>query len=233
MAGGILNNLINIIYPAQCLVCKNPSAPQVIVCQDCLKQIEKNLPPFCPRCGRNFKNNKCLHCGSLNFYFNRAWSACSYTRTSRELIHLFKYQGKVKLKKILTEILVNFIRNFHLPINKIEVITPIPLYRARLREREFNQAELLSASVAEEFKIRHSSQNLIRRLNNTAQAKLNADLRFKNIQGAFAIKNKDEFHQKNVLLIDDVLTTGATCSEAAGTLKEAGAKDVFVLTFAS
>ena len=118
-------------------------------------------------------------------------------------------------------------------MNKIEVITPIPLYRARLREREFNQAELLSKSLAEEFKIRHSSQNLIRRLNNTAQAKLNADLRFKNIHGAFAIKNRDEFHKKSVLLIDDVLTTGATCSEAAGVLKEAGAKDVFVLTFAS
>lgn len=232
MLDGVFRSLINIIYPAQCLACKNPVAQEIIVCQDCLNKIEKNVPPFCPRCGRNLKSNRCLHCKKINFYFDRAFSACRYTKVSAELIQLFKYKGKTRLLTVLSEILSNFIKELCLPIGEFNVVIPVPLHRTRLREREFNQSELLSLGIAKEFAIKHSSKNLVRRLNNQAQAKLTADLRFANIQGAFAVRNKEEFNQKNVLLIDDVLTTGATCSEASRTLKEAGAKNVSVLTFA-
>lgn len=229
----ILDNLVNIIYPARCFACGRSVSKKIIVCDICRCKIEKNLPPFCPRCGRNLKSAECVHCKKLNFDFRRAFSPCRYSGVSKELIHRLKYRGKVKISAVLAEILVNFVTEFRLPIAGIDIVTPVPLHCARLREREFNQAELLSKRIAEEFKIRHSSDNLIRVIHNQAQARLDAHARFKNIRGSFKVKDMAEFCDKNILLIDDVLTTGATCSEAARALKGSGAKNIVVLTFAS
>lgn len=233
MLGDFWTNLISIIYPAQCLVCRQIVSGEIIVCQTCLDAIEKNLPPFCARCGCSLRQDVCLHGRKTNFHFNRAWSACRYRNISAELIHLFKYKGKIKLSNILSGILIDFIREFHLPLDTVDAIVPIPLHPAKLREREYNQSELISENISRAFKIRHSSNNLTRIYNRKAQVKLKASFRFMNMAGAFRLKDKQEFKGENVLLIDDVLTTGATCSEAAKTLKSYGAKNVFVLTFAS
>lgn len=233
MLRATLTGLINILYPEQCLVCKKLFKQEIIVCRDCLNSIKINVPPFCRRCGRNLKEDNCPYCRNTRLYFDRAFSPCRYVGTNAELIHLLKYKGKIKISGILTKILIKFIVGFHIAMDKIEVIVPVPLSSSKLREREFNQSELISLPIAEKFRIRHSAGNLIRLSNNKAQAKLKAQPRFKNIQGAFAVKYKDDFCGQNVLLIDDVLTTGATCSEAARILKESGAKSVSVLTFAS
>lgn len=233
MLKAILSGLVNIIYPEQCLICKKLFKQEIIVCRDCLNSIKMNVPPFCRRCGRNLKEATCPYCRNTRLYFDRAFSPCRYVGTNTELIHLFKYKGKIKISGIVAEALIKFITNFHIAMDKIDIIVPVPLSRPKLREREFNQSELISLPIAEKFRIQHSAGNLIRLSNNKAQAKLKAQSRFKNIQGAFAVKNKDEFYGRNVLLVDDVLTTGATCSEAARALKESGAKSVSVLTFAS
>jgi len=127
----------------------------------------------------------------------------------------------------------NFINIFRIPVQNFNMMAAIPLHPAKLREREFNQAELIAENISGAFNIPLSSNNLIKICNRNTQTKLGFQERFLNMNGVFEIKNKKEITGKNILLIDDVLTTGATCSEASRILKEAGAKNVSVLTFAS
>lgn len=233
MSHSLWVNFINIIYPARCAICHNVVSPKIILCQDCLKAIELNVAPFCPRCGRGLNRSACGNCKKMAFHFDRAWSACRYKDIAAALIHLLKYKGKREIKNPLIKIITNFIKESRIPMHNIDIITPIPLHQAKLREREFNQSLLLSEGIAGVFNIKHSVKNLIRIKNQNTQTKLNVNSRFRNIKGSFKIKNSANFKNKNVLLVDDVLTTGATTSEASRVLKQAGARKVFVLTFAN
>jgi len=115
----------------------------------------------------------------------------------------------------------------------IDSIVPVPLHKTRLREREFNQAEVLSRHIAKEFS-KELTCNAIERFKHTkTQTELKVHQRPENVLGSFRIINADAVKDKNLLLIDDVLTTGATSSEAAAVLKKAGANIVFVLTLAN
>jgi ComF family protein len=129
--------------------------------------------------------------------------------------------------------MVEFIREYNMPIELMDFIIPIPLHKTRLREREFNQAQILSNHIGAEFNKKIINNNLIRRRQTKTQTDLEDRQRFLNIEGSFWVDNKEDIKGKNILLVDDVLTTGATSSEAAYVLKQAGANIVFVLTLAN
>lgn len=115
----------------------------------------------------------------------------------------------------------------------IDFVIPIPLHTTRLRQREFNQAQILSNHIASEFNKNVLSDGLKRIRNTKTQTELEETKRFLNIQGSFLLNENQDVKNKNILLVDDVLTTGATASEAARVLKNGGANIVFVLTLAS
>jgi len=117
-------------------------------------------------------------------------------------------------------------------MSRFDMIVPIPLSRARLRERGYNQTQLLSEGLAQKFCRPQSLGNLTRVRHTQNQALLKKQQRWTNISGAFKIENPEEFHQRSILIIDDLFTTGATVSEAARVLKESGAKHVEALTLA-
>jgi len=148
------------------------------------------------------------------------------------MIHSFKYQNKTSLRHTFARLIFSFIRNYALAMDQFDIIVPIPLHPTRLRERGYNQSQLLSENISKEFNIRHSPLNLMRIRNTRNQALLKEKERWTNIQGAFKIKDPLEFFAKSVLIVDDLLTTGATASEVARILKEAGAQKVSVLTLA-
>ncbi|PIQ89831.1 MAG: hypothetical protein COV72_01320 [Candidatus Omnitrophica bacterium CG11_big_fil_rev_8_21_14_0_20_42_13] len=234
MPAAVLKNFINIIYPALCPICKNQLIEKKgIICHSCFNAIERNVPPFCKRCGRHLQRARCGHCQKYTLHFQRAFSPCCYRGKAAEIIHLFKYRRKMKLIYTISRIMHNFINIFRIPVQNFNMMAAIPLHPAKLREREFNQAELIAENISGAFNIPLSSNNLIKICNRNTQTKLGFQERFLNMNGVFEIKNKKEITGKNILLIDDVLTTGATCSEASRILKEAGAKNVSVLTFAS
>jgi ComF family protein len=110
---------------------------------------------------------------------------------------------------------------------------PVPLHKTRLREREFNQAQILSNHIARKFNKKVSHDNLRRLRLTKTQTELEIGERLLNVKGSFTATKKEDIKGKNILLVDDVLTTGATCSEAACALKDAGANIVFVLTLAN
>ena len=216
----------------------NPAEDQALVCTQCWEKIEKNLPPFCASCGRHLDKislakNICSNCLKIKFNFDRAFSPCTYTGTIKKLIHEFKYSGKDYLGKPLGKLMNKFIKDYRLPIEYLDFIIPVPLHNSRLREREFNQAKILSEQVAKEFNKKMLPDVLVRSRQTRTQTELAFEERRKNVERSFTVKDSECIRDTNLLLIDDVLTTGATSSEAAKTLKDSGARMVFVMTLAS
>ena len=166
-------------------------------------------------------------------HFDRAFSPCAYEGPVKNLIHEFKYGNKDFIAPALGRLMADFIREYDFPLGFVDLIVPVPLHPARLREREFNQAELLGKHIASLHEITVSADNLIRKRYTKNQAELESRQRRENVKGSFAVKDPELFKGKNILLVDDALTTGATSSEAALALKEAGAVLVLVLTVAN
>lgn len=235
-------SLISLILPRTCPGCnkalRNKSGAEII-CHECWSSLKKNIPPFCHRCGRHINIDSgmskiCPECESKVIHFDRAFSPCIYEGLVKELIHKFKYGQRDDYGRILSRLLVEFIKEYNLPpIEHFDMLIPIPLHKQRLREREFNQSEILARYLSEEFPLQVSSDILLRNRNTVTQTGLTQDERCKNVENSFSVENVQKLKGKMVILIDDVLTTGATCSEAARVLKENGASIVFVLTAAN
>ena len=149
------------------------------------------------------------------------------------MIREFKYGGKAYLGKALSRLLIDFIVEFELPVAYLDCVIPVPLHKTRLREREFNQAQVLSQYIADEFNLTMLNDTLLRYRNTKTQTELALDRRIINVKDSFSVEKPEKISGKNILLIDDVLTTGVTSSEAARSLKESGANIVFVLTLAN
>jgi len=236
-----LQSLTDIIYPKACLACKSKiSAAEdgELICRKCYSEVKRNLPPFCSSCGRhleksNLNKNTCPACIKKRLNFDRAFSPCVYDGVIKTLVHEFKYRGKDSLGKPLSKIMTDFIKEYSLPLSYLDFIVPMPLHKTRLREREFNQAEVLSMHIAKEFKKESVSNVLLRHRQTKTQTELKNNERFLNVANSFSVVESVSLKGKNLLLVDDVLTTGATSSEAALTLKKAGALTVFVLTLAN
>lgn len=238
----LFSGLIDIVYPKTCVVCKKKitdnNSADGIICLHCRKTIAKNNPPFCHCCGRrlirpNFIKNLCISCYKSKAHFDRAFSPCIYEGAVKELIHEFKYKNKDYLGEIISNFMVDFIKEYNLPMDYIDLIVPVPLHKSKLREREFNQARILGDHIGSKFNKLVLDGCLTRTRATKTQTELAHEERFENVRNSFSVKDNESIRGKNILLVDDVLTTGATCSEAALTLKNSGAGIVFVLTAAN
>lgn len=232
------NSFFNIIFPHICLSCKKKlNDRKQIICINCDNDLPVNRLPFCKKCGANLKKyeiqkNFCEEC-SKNYkkmYFDSSKSVFLYKEPVSDLICLFKYKQNLRLADFFGKKIIQFIKNYAL-LNNIDIIVPIPLHAKRLREREFNQAEILAQTISREYNLELEPKALVRIHMKHVQSSLEKTKRFENIKGAFKIKN-NIFKNKNILLVDDVFTTGATLSEAAFTLKKAGANKVCAFTLA-
>ena len=232
-----LYGLSQLIYPPNCLICQRHLSsrnPTEFLCAHCQNLILYNIPPFCPKCSRHLKNHfeapTCKECRRHQPCFDFAWGCCLYDEPLKHLLHDFKYNQKTWLRYPLTQLMIHFINQYHFDIEQFELLIPIPLSATRLRERGYNQSHLLAKQIAQTFHIDLSTRHLMRTRHTQSQTLLPEKERWTNICDAFRIKNPTELIDKKILLVDDLLTTGATASEAARVLKDAGAKQVGVLT---
>lgn len=237
----ILEGTKDIIWPKRCFSCgrhlSDTQAVDTLICKNCWQEIKKNTPPFCRVCGRHLSQGHgrtiCVACLKQKKHFDCAFSPCVYEGVLKELIHQFKYKGLDYLGKTLARLMIDFIKEYRLPIQYTDLLVPIPLSPERQREREFNQARVLAGCIAEEFR-KDMADGLLRKTRATkSQAELAPQQRFDNIKGCFEVINPQAVKNKHIMLIDDVLTTAATSSEAALALKQAGAGMVFVMTLAN
>jgi len=242
----VLTGLRDLIYPPNCLICKEYIHPNTqrlnnrfsdgLLCQKCLSVVQLNFPPFCPKCSRHLGKlptlAKCNECRKSKPNFDFAWGACIFDDYLKKLIHDFKYNQKTLLRHPLGELIIRFVDKYYLDIHQFDLVMPIPLSTTRHRERGYNQAHLLAVAITQEYSLNLSIHNLTRIRHTKNQSLLSRKERWTNITGAFRINNPISINNQSILLIDDLLTTGATASEAALTLKQCGAKTVGVLTLA-
>ena len=224
----------NLIYPLHCAACKKRLHPldELGVCEPCVARIRRNPKPHCQRCGRSLDNASmlCAECRRRPFHFDRAHSAYLYEGVLKDLIHLFKYRSRISLSRLLGRLMTDYLKENDDILAGIDVITYVPLSAKRIRVREFNQSKVLALKIAEESGI-PVVDVLYKRGHTRPQNELSRDERLVNLSGAFEAKGETA-KEKNILLMDDVMTTGATLDECSKTLKKSGAKTVTCLTLA-
>jgi competence protein ComFC len=233
---GTFNAFLDLIFPPKCLVCGASGSD--IFCRACLDDI-RPIGSFCEICGKPHQDGlygetsaKCSDCKSLEPPFDLARSIAKYDGSLKAAIHKFKFRNKKGLAAPLAGIMIEHLSKSPwqniLPI--IDIVTAVPLHRKRQNERGYNQSEILARSVAEKFGLNFSSGILEKVKDTKRQFDLKRAERFSNVRGAFKAVNEVCVNGRNVLLVDDILTTGATAAECARLLKGAGAGMVFVLT---
>jgi competence protein ComFC len=174
----------------------------------------------------------CRECTSNKPHFDFSWSAFQYNDPLRELIHAFKFNQRTFLRHFFARIMSAHISEYSFDIQQFDMLIPIPLFPTRFKERGYNQSELLAQLIGKEFNIPLSTKSLQKIRYTQNQSEMLRKERWTNIQGAFRMRPSLRLEDKKVLIIDDLLTTGATASEAARILKQNGAKLVGVFTLA-
>jgi ComF family protein len=230
--------LFDFFFPPKCPLCgENPEIPPgEDPCPACLSRIKYFSSPRCPRCGISFvspsqSDHLCSECLTEERYFTKARAVCLYEGPIVEAISRFKYGGVTRLARPLGSFLVGY-RDPEFPFSDLDLILPVPLHPARLRQRGFNQSLLLARYFSRKHSIRLDFTALQRSRPTPPQTQLSGSQRQTNVRGAFQVRRPEVVSEKRILLIDDVFTTGATVRECAKVLLGAGAKQVDVLTLA-
>lgn len=199
-------------------------------CEDCKKVLKLNDNIYCDCCGRqtNIPTKRCYSC-SGEWAIDKARSVFLYQGGAEKLIKDIKYGGKQFLTEILAEYLKDiYIKNYFAP----DLITYVPMTLKAQQKRGFNQSRLLGENLAKITDNRCIGL-LTKTFDTTDQKELTREERNKNLLKCFKVIDKKQIKDKRILLVDDVLTTGATAHAVAKTLKKAGAKSVYLITIAS
>jgi len=234
--------LFDWLYPPRCRACRGRIAGRdtEYFCSLCRKHIQLVGHPLCNICGRPFPDasgddHPCGVCLERppQFVAARAWACYPHEEEHplRQVVQKFKYGRKVALGKPLGRLMARGCREFLAAVNA-DLIVPVPLYPKRLRWRGFNQSVLLGREVSRAYGIPMDPFLLQRRRETAAQTQLPEDERRRNVRGAFALHPDRRAKEKRILLVDDVYTSGSTVNECSRTLKQGGAKEVYVLTLA-
>jgi len=224
---------LDLLFPPSCSYCKEATVgSDKYLCQKCFSQLKFIKTPYCTCCGRVFsscdKNHLCGDCLKPSWAFDKARSLFSYEEVIAGLIHNLKYSEVMtgfntfrwlsKQSALLDDLTIP------------DVILPVPLHIKRLRQRGFNQALLLAKSLFSDDKKKIRHDLLARQVDTPSQTGLSGIERRKNLRNAFVIKNPSSLNGKNVLIFDDVFTTGSTIHECTKALKLVGVDRVEALT---
>lgn len=214
------------IFPKRCIDCGKQGE---WLCQSCSDLLFYRASQDCLVCGKpNQGGVKCPSC-SQEAHTRRVLCAFSYRQKGAvKLVKLFKYDFVKSTDKILCSLLIDFLcRQDDLP--KDLLVLPVPLHAKRRRWRGYNQSAILAEAVAKNFGWQHDDKTLLRHRPTKPQAKMETGARCSNVDGCFSLKPGEDLRGKRILLVDDVITTGATIEACAVVLKRAGAKSVDAL----
>jgi ComF family protein len=248
-------DVTNAVFPTDCRVCGAPMVAlgKVRVCELCLLRSaeQPEIDVLCTRCGdalgmesarfaASMGVTECALCRMAPPEFERAVAFGTYDNEMREMLHLLKFGGQRRMAEhVLGERLAAAVLKLEDAAGRDLLVVPVPLFPARERQRGFNQARLLAEASVKSLKKQRPEWRLrvlpgaMQRVRDThALFTLNPSQRRRNLSGAFRVSDKDAVRGREILLIDDIMTTGATARESARVLKRAGAAKVWVATVA-
>jgi ComF family protein len=252
----LLANLFFALFPSDCRICGAPlfNVSRLPVCRSCLTAVQPLRGSYCAVCGEALSvpeywqeattateaaggEPRCLLCQRVDPPFERAVAYGSYDSQLRDLIHLLKFHQVLPAAAVLGRMLAETIAHLEpgLPVGTVLVV-PVPLHRRKLAQRGFNQADRIARLALQEIsrprRFKLDSAVLHRRRETGSQIGLTRHQRRENLRGAFAVSHPTRILNRDILLVDDVFTTGTTVSECARVLLRAGASRVWVATVA-
>lgn len=231
----IWHQLIDFAIPLTCPYCDKIIDSKQILCDECYEKIRFIHGTKCYRCGRPLpleETDEKILCGTClekRPIYDQARSVFIYDDFSRKAILRLKYSDRTDFRRFFVHFMLKAGTDL---FEKTDMITPVPLHWKRKLKRMYNQADVLGELIAYKLNKPYHSRLLIRQKNTIAQERKTAKERLQNVKEAFSINKPELVHGKTILIIDDVLTTGATVNACAKELKEQGAKAVYVLTIA-
>jgi ComF family protein len=230
------HHLLDLIVPPLCLGCKVPLADQDALCAACWSDIDFIRAPLCDRLGIPLPYDAGEGAVSAAALarppaYDRARAVARHDGIMRKLVHGLKYADRHDANRLFGRWMNSAAQPFRA---ETDLIVPVPLHRWRLWRRRFNQAAILASAIGRETGIPVAMGSLERRQQTQTQVGLSADQRRRNVQGAFAVSAKgvSSIAGRSILLVDDVLTTGATAEACARALRRAGAARVNVVALA-
>lgn len=231
----IYKYFIDYILPNRCMSCASLTQDEGGFCAICWKEIEFIGSPICISCGRNFTLNTtegytCLGCIASPPNYDMARALFKFGAVSKNIIHAFKYYDKTILAKHFADMLC---AKYSQEIYDADVVIPVPMHKIKRLIRMYNQAAVLASAVGAKIKKPIYFDVLQKTKWTKPQTLLSRKTRMTNVNGSIDIRNIHYIKDKNIILIDDVMTTGSTASLCSRLLKRAGAKKVVVLCIAS
>ena len=212
----LLNRALNFLFPPYCKICGKQGDFEI--CENCIKRI-KRLEKY-----QHLKlENRSLD--ELIYFFK-------YENDIRKMILSYKFFNKYYFGKVFAKIMLKN-EKFCGILEFYDIIIPVPMHKSKIKERGYNQAELLAENLVKDYKaLVYEKSILIKAVNNKKQSSLSEKERYSNIKNVFKVQNSDKIKEKRIILVDDICTTSATLEECSKILKEAGAKYVTAVVIA-
>lgn len=239
--GAARDALASLFFPAPCRLCESllDTASGLPLCAKCLASLRPAIGTHCQVCGRPLVSASpaldsaalCHACRRGIYNFDRARNYAAYDGAMVHAITLLKYEPIEPLGRWFAERLAELIER-EAEMLEVDVVVPVPLHPARQRERGYNQAHLIARPLARRLKLPYRSVLLVRTKPRPDKLKLTLHERWETVRGAFATRPGSQVDNLRVLLVDDVMTTGATLDACAKALKQAGAAKVVAVTVA-
>lgn len=230
------HSLNQLLWPPVCINCgQSCSETDKSLCRSCWDQLLScTRGDYCPRCGRDASRyglleGACPDCQGREFHFDAIARSGVYTEALQKMILAFK-KGRTELDSVLGSLLNPALQGSSF-YNGVELFVPVPLHWSRRLTRGYNQS-LVLAKKLEHSRVRINTDLVRIRRTESQSATASAAARAKNVAGAFAVRDNHNLAGRQLCLVDDIKTTGATLNECARTLKEAGASKVFALVLA-
>ncbi len=230
----MLSQFVEFLFPPACPICGAPVETHGELCGDCWGCFDWIDGAHCAVCGYPFpdgyepdKNAMCPVCaaGKTDLQYVRA--ACRYDDMSRSVMLPFKHGGRIKFARFMSRAMIWALRDVDI---KPDIVMPVPLAARRLFHRGYNQATLLSREISRAYGAPIDFDSVHRKYRENMGHKTHAQ-RFENIRGVFRVAHPDRIRGKKILLVDDVMTSGATFAELARVLRRAGADAVYGVVF--
>jgi ComF family protein len=237
-----LKSVIDLVLPPKCICGKKQTAENANICGECWLKIDFINSPMCQKCGDPFQFKSdilenddnglaellCTNCLANPPSYELQRCVFNYNENSNFIITKFKYSDSTHSAKYLAKQLHNISKNF---IDEIDLITSVPIHYKKLIKRKYNQSALLANELSKITKKPVNNFILKRIKNNKPQAGLPREERLKNVKGSFEVNPKalKKISGKNILIIDDVITTGATMRECTKVLQKNNVNKIYVL----